>query len=384
MTLIPKYYCWGWIDRWTALVGRLCGSAKFSVQSPTRSVGQQRLRVTGSFLKFIAALGLVMALAAGLAQAGDAEPPAHGPAIRQLTWHAPQRIRWQLAHTPLWFSVGHVNRVLGCIPTGIKEDGGKLVTTRDGSGKIYAVDFEVHEVTAFDAATGTPIATRLLAKQTVRADDPDARKRKTWDFPREKGNFDWELKLLPVKAHQTLFRMFLHADPQFWHTLMVHTEADLEPMPPALVTPAGSAQCFKNFLTHIIVYELFNDPALKLTSTYIEPDDPASTGWINQQPVKAPWALNRTKLEPAHGSLIVKADGTLQFAPLSAAAREAEKIPFIAEKPKLKMPTAGDDLDSAGAAEKQPLSLEKPKAKSAKGGDDAEDASEPANGEAKP
>lgn len=326
---------------------------------------------------WVAAL-LSTLLSAVPSPAGETAAPVTGPAIRPLTWHAPQRIRWQLAHTPLWFSVGHVNRVLACIPIGVKADGGKLVATRDGSGQIYAIDFEVHEVTAFDPVTGTPSATRLLAHQTVRADDPAARKRQHWDFPKEKGSFDWELKLLPEKAHQTLFRMFLHADPQFWHTLMVHTEADLAPMPPELVTTAGSAQCFKSFLTHIIVYELVNDPALKLTSTYIEPDDPPSTGWINQQKVKAPWALNRTKLEPAHGSLLVQADGTIQFAPLSATAREAEKLPFIADKLKVKMPTVGEDIDTTSEAEKQPISLERPKVKTSKGGEDAEDATESA------
>ena len=287
-------------------------------------------------------------LATVTAPASDTNQMLHGPAIQRLTWHAPQRIRWQLAHTPLWFSVGHINRVLACVPNGINEVAGQPVLTRDGSGNIYAIDFEVHEVTAFDPATGAPATTRLLAKQTVRADDPAARKRKHWDFPKEKGNFDWELKLLPEKAHQTLFRMFLHADSQFWHTLMIHTEADLAPLPPALATLAGSPQYFKSFLTHILVYELLHDPDLKLTSTYIEPDDPPSTWWINHQKVSAPWALNRTKLEPAHGSLVAAKDGTLQFAPLSSAAREAEKTPFLADKPKIKQPTVGEEIESTG------------------------------------
>ena len=321
-------------------------------------------------------IGVLMAAVS--APASDTNQMLHGPAIQRLTWHAPQRIRWQLAHTPLWFSVGHINRILACVPNGVNEVAGQPVLTRDGSGNTYAIDFEVHEVTAFDPVTGTPAATRLLAKQTVRADDPAARKRKRWDFPKEKGSFDWELKLLPEKPHQTLFRMFLHADSQFWHTLMIHTEADLAPLPPALATLAGSPQYFKSFLTHILVYELLHDPDLKLTSTYIEPDDPPSTGWIHQQKVKAPWSLNRTKLEPAHGSLVVAKDGTLQFAPLSSAAREAEKIPFVADKPKIKQPTIGAEIESTGESDPQPINLDKPKAKPSKNSEEAEESSETA------
>ena len=412
MKLVPKWFCWNLstvlrrspdravlLDRTVATLDNnreTFGPIECEVGRPTHNtdlmpilVGRDRrarrfgsdrrtTRQTNPTLRnqsCAALIGMVLTIIPALA-ADETNPLAHGPAIQRLTWHAPQRIRWQLAHTPLWFSVGHINRVLACIPNGIMEVGGQPVLTRDGSGKTYAIDFEVHEVTAFDPTTGVPAATRVLAQQTVRADDPTARNRKHWDFPKEKGSFDWELKLLPEKIHQTLFRIFLQADPQFWQTLMVHTEADLAPLPPTLVAPAGSAQCFKVFLTHILVYELLHDPDLKSTSTYIEPDDPPSTWWIHQQKVKAPWALNRTTLAPAHGSLVVKADGTLQFAVLSAAAREAEKLPFIAEKTKMKMPTAGEDIENTSEAEKQPFSLEKPKAQPAKGGEDAEEAGE--------
>jgi hypothetical protein len=222
-------------------------------------------------------------------------------------------------------------------------DGGKMLTTRDGSGKIYAVDLAVYEVAAFDPATGLPAGTRLVTNQTVRADDPAALKRQKWEFAREQGKFDWELKALPAKTHETLFRLFLHADPQLWQTLLVHTEADLEPMPPELA--AVSKNCFKDFLTHVIVCELLNDPSLKLTSTYIERDDPPSTWWIEQQKVKAPWSLNRARLEPACGSLVFGADGTLQCEPLSPAAEKQMAGP---EKSKAKVPKLGEESDEAG------------------------------------
>ena len=182
---------------------------------------------------------------------------------------------------------------------------------------------------------GVPTTTRLLAKQTVRADDADALTRKVWEFPHEQSKCDWELKALPAKTHQLLFRLFLHDDPQVWQTLMVHTEADL------------TGGVFKDFAAYIIVCELLHDPDLKLTSTYIERDDPPSTNWITQQKIKAPWAWHRAKLEPARGSLVFGADGTMQFAPVSAAAQEAEKQPADSSKPKTKLPKVGEETEDA-------------------------------------
>lgn len=223
-----------------------------------------------------------------LALAGECPP------IQRLNWHAPQRIRWESADGAMWYSLGHLNRVLCCIP------------------HETTVDFEVREVTRFD---GLPAETRLLTKQTVRADDPEARKRKRWEFPKEMGKFDWELKALPEKQHQTLFRMFLHDDPQLWQTLLVHTEASVD---------------LQDLQAYVIVCELLHDPGLKLTSTYLEPDDPPSTNWIAQQKVKAPWAFHQTKLLPQHGRLDA---GTMKF------------LPAPPEKPKPKFPTLDEKLD---------------------------------------
>jgi hypothetical protein len=230
-------------------------------------------------------------LGATLTLAGECPP------IQRLVWRAPQRIRWEASDGPMWFSVGHLNRVLCCIPRGA------------------TVDFEVREVTGFD---GLPATTRLLTNRTVRADDPDARKRKQWEFPKEMGKFDWELKALPAQAHQTLFRLFLHDDPQLWQTLLVHTEADAT---------------FKDFQVYVIVCELLHDPTLKLTSTYREPDDPPATNWIAQQKIKAPWASQKAKLEPARGRLVIDTDGTMKF------------LPAPPEKRKLKFPALEDKME---------------------------------------
>lgn len=279
--------------------------------------------------------------------AGESEPKPKGPPIQRLLWLAPHRIDWRMSQTPMWFSVGHLNRVLCCIPNGVRKADGKVAPARDGSGNIQAVDFEVHEVTAFDPATGLPAATRLLAKQTVRADDPEALKRKRWEFKTE-SNWNWELSYLPEKTRQTLFRMFLHEDPLFWQTLMAHTEADLDPAPSGPAVQAGARQCFKELWTHIIVFELLHDPSLPLTSKYIEPDDPPSTWWIERQKVKAPWALNRAKLEPVRGGLAFGADGAMRFLPLSDRAREAETQGTELENRESKLPEIGGKTEEAG------------------------------------
>ena len=271
--------------------------------------------------------------------ADAAAKPPRCPPIQRLIWQAPHRIDWRLAQKPAWFSLGHVNRVLCCVPSGVKEVGGKTVKTRDGSGRITAVDFEVYEVTAFDPATGLPAATRLLTNQTVRADDPEALKRKQWEFPHEQ-KFDWELGLLPAKEHETLSRIFLHEEQPFWHTLMIHTEADLEPPTPGTPPPPA----FKDVLAHVIVCELLHDPNLPLTSRYIEADDPPSTNWIAGQRVKAPWAAGRDSLEPARGSLAFGTDGSMRFGPLSAEAQAAEKLPLDGNKQKVKLP----EIDGPG------------------------------------
>lgn len=301
------------------------------------------LHVTARRHLWVASLRIAIAALTGLSARGDETAAAKPlcPPIQRLSWHAPQRIDWRLAQKPAWFSLGHINRVLCCLPNGVRETGGKTVNTRDGSGRIVSVDFEVYEVTAFDPATGLPAATRLLAKQTVRADDPEALKRKQWEFPHEQ-KFDWELSLLPVKAHQSLLRIFLHEEQPFWHTLMIHTEADLEPAAP------GIGPVFKDFLTHIIVCELLHDPGLPLTSRYIEPNDPPSTTWIEGQRVKAPWAASRDSLEPARGSLTFDADGSMRFIALTDAARAAEKLPMDGGKVKIALPEMNMDITTKG------------------------------------
>jgi len=262
--------------------------------------------------------GLAVALAAAVA---GAEGPAC-PRIDRLVWQAPQRIVWRMEETPLWFSVGHLARVLAWVPLGVDEQDGRPVLTEDGRGSIYAIRLEWHDVETFDPVTGLPSQTRMTTNVTIRADDAKAReRRKGWGFPSEQGK-DFEFNRLPALGHQALFRLYRHGESPFWQTLMVHAEADTEPMPPARAAAAGSTQAFTTFQTYTIVCELVLDPDLPMTSTYIEPDDPPSTNWLSREPVPAPWSAGKARLEPVRGSL-APAGGGPRFAPFSEAARRA-------------------------------------------------------------
>lgn len=283
-----------------------------------------------------AALYMLLAAHAGylLAAEGGKGPPSCPP-IQRLVWHAPQRIRWRLENTPLWFSVGHTSRILCFIPLGVKEEGGKVVKTEDGSGSIIGVRVELRMVDAFVENSSVPLKTRLIQSRTIRAGDPaEMGERRKWPFPTEQG-VDFELSELEPRRQQSLFRIFDQpSDAQFWCTLMVHAEADLEDLPVALATPSGTDKCFTAFTSYTIVCELLNDPTLKLTSTYIEPDDPPSTWWIGNESVKAPWSYNRKKLQPVKGSLAFSADGQMHVGVLSATAVAAEQRLTEASKPK--------------------------------------------------
>jgi hypothetical protein len=280
--------------------------------------GKQRFcRLLGAGVLILAGAG------SGLAQTPPAKPAAPVcPSIERLVWKAPQRITWQMAETPLWFSLGHPARVLCWIPLGVAEQGGRVVETVNGSGTVYAIRLELHDVEAFEPGSPVPRQTRMMTNVIIRADDPKALERKKgWGFPSEQGK-DFELSLLPALEHQSLFRLYRHDQSTLWSTLMVHTEARLVPMPPALAAKAGSQKGFKSFLTHTIVCELLHEPDLKMTSTYIEPDDPPSTAWIDRETVKAPWSAGKAALEPARGSLVFT-DGRMRFLAFSEEARLA-------------------------------------------------------------
>jgi len=275
----------------------------------------------------VRAILLAPALFACAVHAGAPERPKEpfGPPVQRLVWKAPQRIRCTLAMLPMWFSLGHTSRVLCLVPRGGKEENGQTILTRDGSGQAYALDFEVHEVQSFDPRTQLPAAVRRLTSHTIRADDPEALKRRRWPFPSEMGK-DFELSLLPAKQHQALFRIFLHdKQQQFWHTLMVHTEADLGDLPPALAAKTGARKAFTELLCHIIVCELLSDPTLPMTSRYIEPDDPPSTWWIAKERVPAPWASGRQELMPAQGSLEMGPGDRVKFVALTEGAKAAAR-----------------------------------------------------------
>jgi hypothetical protein len=266
---------------------------------------------------------LVLAgVSAGLGQAAKTPPPVCPP-IERLVWKAPQRITWQMAETPLWFSLGHPARVMCWIPLAVEERSGKAAQTHSVSGRVYAVRIELHDVLAF-GPNGAPLETRLMTNVTIRADDTNALVRKSgWGFPTEQGK-DFEFSLIPALEHQSLFRLYRHDNSTLWQTLMIHTEAKTEAMPPALVEASGSARHFKTFMTHTIVCELLHEPDLRMTSTYIEPDDPPSDTWLEKESVKPPWSAGKAALEPARGSLEFEG-GAMRFAPFNVEAQLAAK-----------------------------------------------------------
>jgi hypothetical protein len=259
------------------------------------------------------ALAIVAGAGAGLAQTSGTKPaPPPCPAVERLVWKAPQRIAWQLAETPLWFSLGHQARVMCFIPE----------AAAGATGTVVAVRIELHDVTAFEPGTAIPKETKLARAVTIRADDPQARElKKGWGFPTEQGK-DFEFSLIPALEHQILQRLYRHDESQFWNTLMLHTEAKTEAVPPAQVAAAGSAVRFTEFWSYTVVCELLNDPSIKMTSTYIEPDDPPSTAWLEKEAVKAPWVAGKAALEPARGSLEFEG-GTMRFVAFNDRAKQA-------------------------------------------------------------
>jgi hypothetical protein len=144
-----------------------------------------------------------------------------------------------------------------------------------------------------------------MAQLSIRADDPARLKtRRRWGFPSEQ-SYNWEMEFLPAKKHQALERIFLHQDPQIWHTLMIHTEADLEEVDGKTV--------YKSFICHILFFELLRGTTQDLISTYIEPDDPPVVDWIAKRKLKAPWALGKPQLQSVSGALTISKDGKPVF-----------------------------------------------------------------------
>lgn len=285
---------------------------------------------------------LAALIGAAVFSLGAAADDVAAPAIQRLVWKCPQQLRWSKGGTPMWFSLGHGSRVLAIYPLGVRQADGKAQLTRDGSGAAYAVALEVYQVLAFQGNTSLPAKVKLLESVTLRADAPLAKRLGRWPFPSET-NYDWEMGQLPPRQAQYLERLFMHGAERLWHTLMIHAEADAEPLPPALAEAAGAKRAFKTFALHILVMELLNDPDLPLTSTYIEADDPPTRAWIDRQAVKAPWALGKDKLEPVQGSLaFTGADEGVKpvFLELAAAAREAARQQALDNQPR--QPKMGD------------------------------------------
>ncbi len=234
-------------------------------------------------------------------------PPFQMPAIQRLVWRRAQQIDWHSSQGPAWYSLGHLNRVLTCIP---RDADGRPLDADNSPLRARSVDVAVYDVTAFDDVTGLPVDVRRRETHTLRPDDPEARTRQRWRFPSETP-IDWALDRLPQKPHQTLFRLFFHDDMPIWQTLMIQTEAD--PGAADDSTPANSH--FASMYLHGMVFELLHDPDLAVTSTYIEPDDPPCRNWWPSGSPPPPWIQTHETLAPMWGSLAFGDDDHIQFMP---------------------------------------------------------------------
>jgi hypothetical protein len=269
-----------------------------------------------------------------------ADPPsAKAPEIRRLLWLCPQQIRWQPSIGPVWYSLGHGNRILSIVPHGILDQGGKAVTSTDGTGIPFEVTLSVHEVLSFDPTTALPARTKLLCSQTIAASDPVRPRKERWGFPTEQG-YDWEMGTIPKRSQQSLFRFFLHDQPRFWLTLLVHGEGDLQELPAPLAATAGCEKAYSAFDLHVLVMELLNAPEISMTSTYIEADDPPSNAWFDEEPVQSPWSSGKAKLSPTIGT-VIEGDEP-RFVALSEKARA--EIRRIEALPKIETPGITDSV----------------------------------------
>ena len=280
--------------------------------------------------------GLLLCASAG--RAGPAPPETRVPAIRSLVWSWPHDILWKAADGPTWTSVGHSPTALTIVPVGVKKEAGGIVETRDGSGRIVAVELMVWAVTEMDAETAAPRSVqpavvaqavrvgesvrpeRTLTPVRVRADDPDGGKQKRGLHRKRNGNWDFYFSALPKAPFTFHDRIFVRRSDQFRYCLVVHAEGETEVLPENMRARNGSGKAFKDIRIHVLVSELLDDPTVEMRVSWPEGAPMPrrirpSTAWYARQKVKARWVLTGPPVAADLGRLLVRPDGALTFEP---------------------------------------------------------------------
>jgi len=293
-------------------------------------------------------LRLVLFLTLSSAAVGAETPQP--PAIRPLIWLWPHEITWRLDDGPMWASVGHTATVLTLVPLGVKEQDGRIVRTRDGSGRIYAVELAARAVAALDPRTGAPARAaavievqphrvgepppkaRPLAPLQIRADDPNGPKPKRGLHRKRNGNWDFHLYNPLPKAPYTFHdRMFFVRSADFQYCLIVHAEGDTTPMPERFRRAVGSDQAFKTLRVYVLVSELLKDPTVKMTLSWpdgqpMPPGLRPSTAWYARLRVKPRWAPTGPPIRAELGPVRVGPQAGLVFLPATTTSIERARL----------------------------------------------------------
>jgi len=317
--------------------------------------------------------GLLLCACAG--RAAPPPPETRAPAIPPLVWAWPHDILWRAADGPTWASVGHSPTVLTIVPVGVKREAGEIIETRDGSGRLLAVELMAWAVTEIDAKTAAPRIVRpavaaqavrvgepapperTLTPVRVRADDPDGGKQKRGLHRKRNGNWDFYFSALPKAPFTFHGRIFVRRSDQFRYCLVVHAEGDTEALPESLRAKNRSGKAFKDIRIHVLVSELLDDPTVEMRVSWpegapmprrIQP----SIAWYARQQVKARWVLTGPPVAADIGRLRVRPDGALTFEPartntvrLRADERRRREAEREAALPKIEVD------DAAGPAE---------------------------------
>jgi len=284
------------------------------MRDPTES--RRCLRITA----LIGAAVLIAAMTGGYTSAGESSAPKPRP-LRPNCWYLrsassdDQAVRipanegqsvrfftWIVNEGPQWVSLGEGPFVLALIPLGIDDAGGTPRRTRDGSGSIYGLLVQRHEVTRFDAASDRPAATRVVEELR-------------WSAPeRAEGQSD---ELFPAGAIR------FQAAP-FRYCVLLHLRAKAEPLPAALRAADRTTRLLDARLG-LEVAELWDkpDPAIRLR--YPEQDVQPSTDWYQQMAVKAPWTAG---IAPWSGAIRLTAPDAMELLAPAARPKGATPVDF--------------------------------------------------------
>lgn len=272
-------------------------------------------------ITFAILISLSTALITASGALGD--PPDNVPPITPLIWLWPQEMTWLPDHGAMWISVGHTATALLIEPAGVDEKGGEIIATMDGSGAIHSVKLTALSLTGFHPETNAPqfdAGAPPLAELVIDADYADAGTRKRGLHKTRAGHWDFGFGALPTAAY-TLHR-YLHFDrsEQFKYCLVIHVEAETEPLADALAGKSGSRNAFKDIRIHILVSQLLEIPGMEMTSTWREGEPmprgiTASRDWYEREEVKARWMLTSRPLRAEIGDISYAQDGSMILLP---------------------------------------------------------------------